>query len=99
MKICPGADPTDGLLELTVVTAISRTKLLRVFPTVYTGAHVDLPQVLTFRAKRVEVSGPDLQGFGDGEPVGPFPLELQVRPLAVRFAALPSGNLAKGGST
>lgn len=32
MRICPGADPADGLLDVTVVGDCSRTTLLRVFP-------------------------------------------------------------------
>ena len=96
MRICPAADPADGQLDLTVVRKVSRLKLLQVFPTVYTGDHVKLPQVATFRAARIQVSGPKLQGYGDGESVGPLPLTLEVRSAAVRVAALPSVADQKG---
>ena len=50
MLICPNADPTDGLLDATMVASASRTKLIRLFPTVFKGTHVDLDEVRTARA-------------------------------------------------
>ena len=32
MKICPDADPSDGLLDVTIVHSASRAKLLRLLP-------------------------------------------------------------------
>lgn len=52
MRICPGADLTDGLFDITVVGDCSRTTLLRVFPSVYRGTHVDHPKVTVLRAAR-----------------------------------------------
>ncbi|GAB2794391.1 diacylglycerol kinase family protein [Streptomyces daliensis] len=40
MRICADASMTDGLLDVTVVGACSRTTLLRVFPRVYKGTHL-----------------------------------------------------------
>ena len=51
MLICPGADPTDGLLDVTMVISASRTRLVRLFPTVFKGTHVDLDTV-THAARR-----------------------------------------------
>ena len=51
MRICPDADPTDGLLDATMVASASRTKLIRLFPTVFKGTHVDLDEVRTARAQ------------------------------------------------
>jgi diacylglycerol kinase (ATP) len=74
MKICPGADLTDGLFDVTVVGDCSRTTLLRVFPTVYRGTHVDHPEVTVLRAAQVEIAAEDVTGYADGEPLGPLPL-------------------------
>lgn len=52
MRICPGADLIDGLFDITVVGDCSRTTLLRVFPSVYRGTHVDHPKVTVLRAAR-----------------------------------------------
>ncbi len=37
MRVCPTADPTDGLLDVTVVGPLSRAAFVRVFPSVYRG--------------------------------------------------------------
>ncbi|MET9455889.1 diacylglycerol kinase [Streptomyces canus] len=74
MRICPGADLTDGLFDITVVGDCSRTTLLRVFPSVYRGTHVDRPKVTVLRAARVEIAAEDVTGYADGEPLGPLPL-------------------------
>jgi diacylglycerol kinase (ATP) len=74
MRICPGADLTDGLFDLTVVGDCSRTTLLRVFPSVYRGTHVDHPKVTVVRAAKVEISAAGVTGYADGEPLGPLPL-------------------------
>ena len=50
MLICPNADPTDGQLDITMVHSASRTRLIRLFPTVYKGTHVNLDEVKTARA-------------------------------------------------
>ncbi|MFD8232009.1 diacylglycerol kinase [Streptomyces sp. NPDC059696] len=74
MRICPGADLTDGLFDVTVVGDCSRATLLRVFPRVYRGTHVDHPQVTVVRAARVELAAEGVTGYADGEPLGPLPL-------------------------
>jgi diacylglycerol kinase (ATP) len=56
MRICPGADLTDGLFDITVVGDCSRTTLLRVFPSVYRGTHDDHPKVSVVRAARVGIA-------------------------------------------
>ncbi|MEV0691316.1 diacylglycerol kinase [Streptomyces sp. NPDC050388] len=84
MRICPGADLTDGLFDVTVVGDCGRARLLRVFPTVYRGTHVHLPEVSVFRASRVELAAEEVTGYADGEPVGPLPLTAHCVRGAVR---------------
>src|SRR6185312_4658195 len=40
LKVCPGADPTDGLFDVTVVGPISRRELVRTPPRLTAGTHV-----------------------------------------------------------
>ncbi|MEU4880420.1 diacylglycerol kinase [Streptomyces althioticus] len=84
MRICPGADLTDGLFDITVVGECSRATLLRVFPRVYKGTHVDHPVVSVMRAASVELAAEDVTGYADGEYVGPLPLTATCVPGAVR---------------
>ncbi|MFD5570592.1 diacylglycerol kinase [Streptomyces cadmiisoli] len=84
MRICPGADPGDGLFDVTVVGDCSRTTLLRVFPTVYRGGHIGHPKVSVHRASQVELMAEGITGYADGEPLGPLPLTARCIPGAVR---------------
>ncbi|GAA2413538.1 diacylglycerol kinase [Streptomyces coeruleofuscus] len=74
MRICPGADLTDGLFDITVVGDCDRRTLLRVFPRVYRGTHIEHPKVTVLRAARVEIAAEGVTGYADGEPLGPLPL-------------------------
>jgi diacylglycerol kinase (ATP) len=82
MRICPAATLRDGLLDVTVVTTISRVKLARLFPSVYSGRHMLRPEVLTFRCESVTVSAANVGGYADGE----FIAQLLVTCSAVRGA-------------
>ena len=83
MRICPGADPADGLFDVTVVGAISRLELMRTKPRLTSGTHVDHPAVSVFRASRVELSSPGVTTYADGEPVAPLPAVAECVPGAL----------------
>ena len=80
MKICPDADPSDGLLDVTIVHSASRAKLLRLLPDTFSGRFVRDPCVERVRARTVRVERPDLVGYGDGESLTAGPLDIEVRP-------------------
>ncbi|HEX2214897.1 MAG TPA: diacylglycerol kinase [Mycobacterium sp.] len=85
MRICPNADPTDGLLDVTMVQSASRMKLIRLFPTVFKGTHVDLEEVRTARAKTITVECPGINAYADGEYVCPLPVEITAVPGALKI--------------
>ena len=85
MLICPDADHADGQLDVTMVQSASRTRLLRLFPTVFKGTHVHLDQVRTARAKVITVDCPGINAYADGEYVCPLPVELSAVPRALRI--------------
>ncbi|MFI2616505.1 diacylglycerol kinase [Streptomyces sp. NPDC018584] len=87
MRICAGADLGDGLFDVTVVGACTRTTLLKVFPRVYKGTHLDHPAVTVHRATTVELAAPGITGYADGEPLGALPLTAECVPGAVRVLA------------
>ena len=74
LEICPGADPADGLLDVTVVGPLTRRELVRARPRLADGTHVDSPSVQVFRAARVELGCPGVTTWADGEPVAPLPV-------------------------
>ncbi|MEM9133147.1 MAG: diacylglycerol kinase family protein [Actinomycetota bacterium] len=69
MAICPDADPTDGLLDVTVVGPVGALTLARVLPTVFSGRHVTHPKVTTYRGAEVRIAT-DSDLWADGEPFG-----------------------------
>lgn len=85
MLICPAADPQDGLLDATMVASASRTKLIRLFPTVFKGTHVDLDEVRTARAQTITVDSPGINAYADGEYVCPLPVTVSAVPDALRI--------------
>jgi diacylglycerol kinase (ATP) len=85
MLICPDADPTDGLLDATMVSSASRTKLIRLFPTVFKGTHTKLDEVRTARAKVITVDSPGINAYADGEFVCPLPVEVSAVPAALKI--------------
>jgi diacylglycerol kinase (ATP) len=85
MLICPDADPTDGQLDATMVASASRTKLIRLFPTVFKGTHTSLDEVRTARAKTITVDSPGINAYADGEYVCPLPVEVSAVPGALKI--------------
>ncbi|MFF1360396.1 diacylglycerol kinase [Streptomyces sp. NPDC058297] len=85
MKICADADMTDGLFDITVVGDCSRATLLKVFPRVYKGTHLDHPKVTVHRATKIELAAEGITGYADGEPLGALPMTAECVPGAVRI--------------
>jgi diacylglycerol kinase (ATP) len=85
MLICPGADHSDGLLDVTMVRSGSRTRLIRLFPTVFKGTHIALDAVSTARARTVTVESPGINAYADGDYVCPLPAEISVETGALKI--------------
>ncbi len=82
MRIAPGAKANSGHLEVVIAGKVSRLGLLKVFPKVYSGTHVNHSAVRITRAQTV-VIGPEGDGnipeiYADGELVGEGPVRIQV---------------------
>ncbi|MBH0120667.1 diacylglycerol kinase [Rhodococcus sp. CX] len=82
MRIAPNARLDDGLFDVVVVTSASRSRLLRLFPRVYRGTHVDLDEVTVYRARSVRLDCPGITAYADGERVGPLPVDIEAMPDA-----------------
>lgn len=85
LLICPNADHADGLLDITMVNEASRTKLIRLFPTVMKGTHVDLDEVSTARAKSIYVECPGINVYADGDFACLLPAEISAVPGALQI--------------
>lgn len=87
MRICADAVPDDGLFDVTIVGDCSRTTLLKVFPRVYRGTHLDHPKVTIHRAAKVTLEAAGITAYADGEPLGPLPVSAECVPAALRLLA------------
>jgi len=81
MRIAPDADFTDGKLDICRINTLNPFKLFCMFPTVYFGRHLRLPEVAYSRAERVrlQTDGPQ-EIYADGEFVCKTPAEISVAP-------------------
>jgi len=85
MKIAPQAQMDDGHLDVCVVKSLKKLKLLSLFPTVYFGRHLRLPEVDYFRATRVQVeTDGGANVFADGEYVCRTPIEVGIASKALK---------------
>jgi diacylglycerol kinase (ATP) len=87
MRICPDADPTDGLLDVVVAGEVSRTTLVRIKPRVYKGTHVQHPKVMSFRAHSVGIEADGITAYADGERAFPLPITVTAEPNALHLLA------------
>jgi diacylglycerol kinase (ATP) len=85
LLICPNADYTDGLVDITMAHSASRTKLVRLFPTVMKGTHVELDEVSTARAKSIHVECPGINVYADGDFACALPAEISAVPAALQI--------------
>lgn len=80
MQIVPGARIDDGLLDLFTVAPLSRLRLLRFFPKVFSGSHTELDVVSFATVERVTIDAPGVVAYADGERIGALPIEVEVLP-------------------
>jgi len=75
--IAPDALTDDGLLDVTLLEKLSLRRLLKLFPTIYTGKHVLYDEITSCKASRIKIHAPDAMLLGpDGEFRGRSPAEI-----------------------
>ncbi len=87
MKIAPNAVVNDGLLDVVNIGDIRTAKILLRGYTLYTGAHLELPEVKSTLARRIEVApvgDEEIHIETDGELPGRLPAVFEVVPAALK---------------
>jgi diacylglycerol kinase (ATP) len=87
IRICPDADPTDGLLDVVVGGPMSRTTLVRLRPHARRGTHLAHRLVTGYRARQVRLAGEGITSYADGEPCARLPATLTAVPGALVLLA------------
>ena len=82
LSMTPGADPTDGLLDLLIFTGTTRASLAVMWLELPAGLHVRNANVVCMRAERAEVlplGDPETVWFQtDGEVAGHLPVQVEI---------------------
>jgi len=88
VRLAPGARMDDGWLDLVVVEALSVWGVLRVLPTLARTGELRTQRVQRARVQRLRLctSHPSLF-HGDGEILGPTPVDVEIVPRAVQILA------------
>ncbi len=83
--IAPHASLTDGKLDVVVLNPLSRWRLIRSFPKIFTGDHIHLPEVETRQVKRIRITTATHRLLSpDGELLGTTPVDIECIPGAMR---------------
>ena len=84
MKMAPLAQLNDGMIDLIIARKASRTKLLRLFPKLFSGAHVGDPIVEYRQVKEFSIIPQEDNILNiDGEMIGSTPIHVSMMPGAI----------------
>jgi diacylglycerol kinase (ATP) len=84
LRITHGASLDDGLLDVVVIRPMSKAKLVRTYPKLFSGRHVGMPEYEHHLVRSVTVAAPGVSAYADGERVGALPLTVEAVPQALR---------------
>ena len=85
IPIAPDADPTDGLLDLCVIDAVSKLRALALIPAVLAARHRNRRGVRIIQTKRFTIDATDpLEIWADGERIAQTPATIEAMPAALR---------------
>ncbi|UFN45018.1 YegS/Rv2252/BmrU family lipid kinase [Nocardioides okcheonensis] len=87
LRITEGALLDDGMLDVVVITEMSKTKLVRSYPRLFTGRIDGVAEYVHHRVERVTVAAPGIVSYADGERFGALPLTVECVPGALEVIA------------
>jgi len=75
--MAPDAEIDDGFLDVIIASKLSRIKLLQSFPKIFTGKHIEMPEIEVFKAKKLKINSSTKKLLApDGELLGSTPVEI-----------------------
>ena len=85
MKICPEAEPDDGLFDVLLIGDVTKRELVTTLPKIYRGTHLPHPKAELLRGREVLIDSPEpLPVELDGEQPGTTPVRFELVPRALR---------------
>jgi len=86
MRQTPNAIPDDGLLDITVITAMGKLEIIRNLNILYNGKILEHPKIIGYRSKNFVVeSEKPVYAEADGEFLGHTPAVFGIIPLALKI--------------
>jgi len=84
--MAPSASIEDGLLDITIAKKISRFRLLKLFSLIFTGKHINAPEVDCHQAKSIKIITEKSKKVSpDGELFGKSPLSIECLQKDIDF--------------
>ena len=85
MKICPDAQPDDGVFDVLLIGNLTKRDLMLTLPKTYRGTHLPHPKAEVLRGVAVTVEAPSpLPVELDGEQPGTTPVRFELVPRALK---------------
>jgi diacylglycerol kinase (ATP) len=86
LPVAPEADPSDGLLDIILISKSSKPEMVLLAAQMLLGKHIANETVICRRAAKVSInSRPGMWFNADGELIGNEPAVFQVMPQALQF--------------
>lgn len=86
MRQVPMADPHDGMLDVVMIKKISRMKVAANVKNLYSGKHISLPEVKSFRTKSLEIAAKNhIPGEVEGEVLAKGNYRITVLPNRINI--------------
>ncbi len=77
--MAPNAQIDDGLLDLVVLKGISRLRIIQIFKTIFSGAHIHEPEVEYVQGREIRIEADEPVPFQvDGDPGGTTPITITL---------------------
>ena len=88
MLVAPQAVDDDGVMELVLVSDMSRGRLWTNFPRLYSGTHLGRPGICLRGIKTLKAESDEMVYLNiDGEAAGTLPVSFEILPKAVKVIA------------
>lgn len=85
LRLAPFAQIDDGLLDIAVLEKLTAQEILGILPRLFWNGSIRSPKLIGMQGKSVRFSANRPCLFqGDGEIIGPAPVELEIQPCAIR---------------
>ncbi|GAA4810166.1 diacylglycerol kinase [Marinicella pacifica] len=88
-KIAPDAQIDDGFLDIILLKPIARWRILNLFPTIYSGRHIEHPEIETHRGKTITLTTTEpMPLMPDGEFIGHTPATITCESQALQLLSI-----------